>query len=221
MGKTFEPIYSFGHKNEEVTTEYLSISTRGDSFEEATSKNPSGTVYSSTRHPLEITKDHMVMIPSGGYISASMLKVGDSLMAAILPGENGTTTAMMEMVKITKIHTVIRQGSYAPFTPSGTIVVNGILSSNYISYGGSFPSATIFQWMAQTFSSVHRLVWKLGYKDETYTTEGVSHWVIMPHRFICYFVRWPRISQILFCGTVLPLILLVLCLTSLVEYVIT
>merc|ERR1711862_310519 len=50
------------------------------------------------------------------------IKVGDNLRA-----DHGTFTS------VTKIQTVTRKGVYAPLTPSGSIVVNGIVASTYVS----------------------------------------------------------------------------------------
>ena len=51
-----------------------------------------------------------------------MVGVGDKL----LMGAGG-------VIKVTKIATVNRQGAFAPFTESGTIVVSDILASSYVS----------------------------------------------------------------------------------------
>ena len=73
-------------------------------------------------HPLEISHNHMVFVDKLGAVPASMVGVGDNLSL----GTGG-------VIKVTRISTVNRQGEFAPFTDSGTIVVSDILVSSYIS----------------------------------------------------------------------------------------
>jgi hypothetical protein len=54
-------------------------------------------------------------------VRADSIQVGD-----MLRGESGDK-------KVTKIRRVKRNGGYAPLTPNGSIVVDGIVASNYIS----------------------------------------------------------------------------------------
>ena len=76
-------------------------------------------IYHDSGKPLEITKDHLVSI-GGNMRPAEDIAVGD-----IFQGPNGPR-------KVTKIKTVKRFGLYAPLTPSGTIIVNDIVVSNYV-----------------------------------------------------------------------------------------
>ena len=71
---------------------------------------------------LEVSTDHMVFVEGGAAVPAGNLVVGDRL-------ENG------EM--ITAIKTVQRLGVYAPFTPSGSIVVNGVRASSLAAFQAS------------------------------------------------------------------------------------
>jgi hypothetical protein len=66
--------------------------------------------------PLEMTEDHMLFV-NQDYIPAREVQVGDSL-------SNGV---------VTKLTTVEKMGLYGPLTPSGTVIVNGIEASTYIS----------------------------------------------------------------------------------------
>lgn len=160
----FEPIYSFGHKNAAASATYLRISTK------------------ESRSPLEISADHMVTIKDGHNVPASSIKKGDMLF-----------TASGELAVVENVKSVIRKGIFAPFTPSGTIVVNGFVASNYIAYQGSeflkigdIETPFSYQWVAHTFKSAHRLAVKMGFTEETYTKEGISNWVEVPHKMFCW-----------------------------------
>ena len=129
--------------------------------------------------PLEISHDHMVFVDKLGAVPASMVGVGDKL----LMGAGG-------VIKVTKIATVNRQGAFAPFTESGTIVVSDILASSYVSLqeeSANFQVAGVnivsMQWLAHTFQAPHRMVCRWNSKfceKETYTEEGISKWVYGP-----------------------------------------
>lgn len=68
------------------------------------------------KDPLEVSKEHLLLV-NDKYVPAGDIKVGDYL-------SNGA----VEKIKNTK-----KTGLYAPLTPSGTMVVNGVQTSNYIS----------------------------------------------------------------------------------------
>jgi hypothetical protein len=156
----YEPIYSFAHKNDEASAEFLQIVTGGN------------------RKPLEISKYHMVNVEGGRSVPASMVKIGDMLV-----------TASGDLVDVRTIRNVVRKGIYAPFTESGSIIVNDIAVSNYIAYQDSeylklagIETPFTYQWLAHTFNSVHRLAVMMGFTEETYSKTGISHWVALPHK---------------------------------------
>merc|ERR1711933_690798 len=73
--------------------------------------------------PLEMTGQHLVFVDGKtNPVRADSIKVGD-----LLQGEG--SNAVVE-----KIEFVTRKGIYNPLTSSGTIQVNGITASNYISF---------------------------------------------------------------------------------------
>jgi hypothetical protein len=156
----YEPVYSFGHKNAESTSEYLQVATEGD------------------RAPIEISADHMMMVDGDRAVPASMLKKGDLVV-----------TASGEVAAVKSIKKVVRKGAFAPFTESGKIVVNDIVASNYVAFQGSeylkiggFETPFSYQWLAHTFNSAHRLAVMMGFRGESYTETGISHWVNVPHK---------------------------------------
>jgi len=128
VGKNeYEPVYTFAHKNELVSTKYLQF-------------RPS---------LLELSHDHMVFVDGKGAVPATMVEIGDFLV------NDGIVTSIRE---------VERKGAYSPFTASGTIVVNGVLSSNYISFQesnvlklGTIQTSLTYQWLAQTFVTPYRI----------------------------------------------------------------
>ena len=166
-GNKYEQIYSFGHRNQDAVGHYLQVHSR------------------DVKLPLEMSPDHMVQLEGGSFVPASHLEVGSKLVQ-----HDGSSTVVED------IREVESRGVYAPFTESGTIVVNGIVASTFVAFqnsahvklGESVELPISFQWMAHAFESFHRLAWRAvggsGYWSlETYTNDGVSRWVDLPHRF--------------------------------------
>jgi hypothetical protein len=158
----FETVYSFGHRHETMKTTYLQIHTDQSS-------------------PLELSADHMVFVQKNHAVPAASLKIGDALLRP-----DG------ELTTIKRIHVVTRYGAYAPFTFSGSVVVNGIVGSSYVGLQGkseylqlgeSLPTPLTLQWLAHAFEAPHRLAYRLGFVNEQYTAKGVSQWVDLPHKF--------------------------------------
>jgi hypothetical protein len=83
-----------------------------------------------------------------------MVKVGDVL-----------DTVDGKEARVIVIQKVVRTGLYAPFTPSGTLVVNGLKASSFVSFQdsdvlkiGNYRTPFSFQRLAQTFEFPHRMV---------------------------------------------------------------
>ncbi|CAB9499043.1 Desert hedgehog protein [Seminavis robusta] len=115
----YQPIYAMAHVQENVAMEYLEIETE------------------DTDKPLVISRDHLIFVDKGTPhpVAARNLAVGDSLLTttATTIHSNATTTS----TKITHIGTTYQLGKYAPLTPDGTLVVNGIVTSTYVSILGT------------------------------------------------------------------------------------
>jgi len=126
---------------------------------------------------LEISAQHMVLTKANTFVPASVLKKGD-----ILIDETGNE------VVIHNIESVKSKGIYAPFTPSGQLVVNGIVVSSFIAFQNKSTVQILgnlsvsYQWIAQMFEFPHRVVcYYLGRcTNESYTGEGMSVWVAYP-----------------------------------------
>ncbi|KAI2495648.1 Hint module [Fragilaria crotonensis] len=166
----FESVYSFGHRDPDRVVDYLEIATE-----------------SSTT--LRLSADHMIW-SSGSFVPAWHLKVGDVL----TDGPSGKPVA------IVSIRNMRSKGAYAPFTPSGTIVVDGVLASSFVSLtaddgleiAGGIELST--QWMSRMFEFPHRLVCHyLGScPNEAYDEHGVSAWNAMPLRVAQWVLEHPN-----------------------------
>jgi hypothetical protein len=100
----YESVYAFGHRLERER-EFLVIET------------------DETKTQLEITEGHMLYRSDQKYpVRANQAKVGD-----FLEYHDG------RKVQVTKIGTMKRKGYYAPLTPSGNLIVDGIKVSCYVS----------------------------------------------------------------------------------------
>ena len=159
---------------------------------------------------LELSPSHMVFIKGRrGATPASLIKVGD-----ILFGKDGNE------VVVEAVHTVVRKGLYAPFTRSGKLLVNGVLSSNYISMQnsdnlmlGSVMTPFTHQWLARTFLLLHR-TWSLGLGlSDTNLDNGLAAWIDPPYRFF----MWVLKQHPVFLGMVMLPIIGMLGLFSLFE----
>ena len=178
----YEAVYSFGHYNPELETEFIRITTS-----------------SSCSKPLEISKQHMLFV-KGKAIPASLVKEGDLL--------SMTTPSSSSTVRVEKVGTVLRKGVYAPFTASGTIVVNGVLASTFIAFqdsdvvmlGGRIRTPLTFQWLAHMFESPHRTICSVAPKwcqREQYSSTGISLWVYVPFKVTEWsFANFPVLSTV-------------------------
>lgn len=154
---TFEPVYSFGHRDKDQNAAFLKIVTSAESL-------------------LELSADHMIFIKDVGFAPASTLRKGDALI-----------TGQGHEVIVKGVQSTKSNGVYAPFTPSGKIVVDNVLASCFISFDErtTLFSLFSFQWLAHSFEFPHRLVchYMGSCPNESYTAEGISTWVNTSFRF--------------------------------------
>lgn len=160
----YEPVYSFGHYSPLAMGEFLRIEASSESF---------STI-------VEISPNHMFLTLDSGAVPASMIHVGSKLLLG--RGDQNRSRATV----VTAISTTTQQGLFAPFTPSGKLVVNGIMASSYVAMIP--PDSLLFminqQWLAHAFQFPHRLVCHYSHLSdcmiEQYTDEGLSTWVAAP-----------------------------------------
>eukprot|EP00545_Synedropsis_sp_CCMP1620_P011268 CAMPEP_0119008264 /NCGR_PEP_ID=MMETSP1176-20130426/3575_1 /TAXON_ID=265551 /ORGANISM="Synedropsis recta cf, Strain CCMP1620" /LENGTH=665 /DNA_ID=CAMNT_0006960567 /DNA_START=37 /DNA_END=2034 /DNA_ORIENTATION=+ len=153
----FSKVYSFGHYDLEVKAEYLEITVEGGGA------------------PLSISSDHMLFV-GGKATPASTIIVGGAI-----DGVNGSTMA------VTKITHTTATGAFAPFTMDGTIVVNDMVASSYISLQsdathlmvGGVQTILGMHYLSHLSQAPHRVVCEVipsFCQEETYIN-GISVWV--------------------------------------------
>eukprot|EP00546_Thalassionema_frauenfeldii_P002821 CAMPEP_0178930854 /NCGR_PEP_ID=MMETSP0786-20121207/21544_1 /TAXON_ID=186022 /ORGANISM="Thalassionema frauenfeldii, Strain CCMP 1798" /LENGTH=729 /DNA_ID=CAMNT_0020607583 /DNA_START=194 /DNA_END=2380 /DNA_ORIENTATION=+ len=153
----FEPVYAFGHYQPDQTGNFLEI-----------------TVSSGTT--LQISWDHLLFVSPGTAIPAGDLQVGQKLYLEEEEEDNVSTI-------ITKINAnVVAHGIYAPFTPSGTLVVEqNLILSNYITLYRYTPWIPLryHHTIAHLVTGIHRWAcqWKNICDNPVYEeTTGINVW---------------------------------------------
>jgi hypothetical protein len=156
----YESIYSFGHRlDDSVPRDYLEITT-------ASLK-------------LELSREHMLFVEGRHAVPASSIKIGDAV----------ELSSAGEYATVQSVRSISREGVFAPFTPSGTIVVNGFKCSAFIAlqesetlWIGSMNTRMTFHFLSRVFEAPHR-TWCRYYstcKMERYTESGISTWAHVP-----------------------------------------
>lgn len=135
---SFEQVYSFGHRHEDLSAEFYQIHTE------------------QSKKPLEMTANHLLFVDNQA-VRADSVKVGDQL-----------TKATGESVKVTKISTTTKAGLYMPLTADGTIAVEGLVASSYVSIKDDAP--TLMEQVGPLFGL---------------TEHSGMHWWLSPYRMMC------------------------------------
>eukprot|EP00548_Thalassiothrix_antarctica_P017662 CAMPEP_0194194158 /NCGR_PEP_ID=MMETSP0154-20130528/75429_1 /TAXON_ID=1049557 /ORGANISM="Thalassiothrix antarctica, Strain L6-D1" /LENGTH=750 /DNA_ID=CAMNT_0038918561 /DNA_START=233 /DNA_END=2482 /DNA_ORIENTATION=+ len=113
--------------------------------------------------PILISALHMLFLDNTKAVPAAFVNVGDVLLG-------GYT--------VTKIKNVNVQGAFAPFTYSGTIVIDNVVASNYVSLTGSSTFLGLdMQLVAHNFAAARRLLCQLNLCKESYSKEGIATWI--------------------------------------------
>jgi len=140
---------------------------------------------------VELSLNHLIFLENEISVPAGTVKAGDVLLS-------GEVVASVRSVK--------RRGAYAPFTNSGTIIVNDQVASTFVSLqkdssvlvlNGGFSTGISHQWLAHAFEVPHRL-WcsAMGCTKESYTADGISIWVAAPLQFFIWFLQLPAVLQL-------------------------
>jgi len=168
---TYDTVYSWSHFQPNKQAEFLQLTAKAS--------NQTVTV--------ELSDDHMVFVNNRA-IPASQVQLGDSLHL-----KSGM------LANVTTIETVLRMGQFAPLTTSGTIIVNDVLSSVYVSLQGSdslelvpgVSSPISMQWVAHTFTTLRR--WKCaniyGACTDELHHDGLADWIAAPLSFCLWFLN--------------------------------
>ena len=200
---TYEPIYSFGHYSLfSKSNDFVHLSV---TIIENNNKNNNKFMKKQQQQSLKVlklTSNHMVFVNNNNnnnnnnnaYIAAANVQVGDYLIYG-----NNQQQQRVKVESVTVGHT--ERGLFAPFTPSGTIVVDGFLVSNFVQLlaqqqqqqqQDTTPLFSLdHQWLAHSFEFPHRLFchyWK-SCPDETYNDHGISNWVALPLKASQWFLE--------------------------------
>lgn len=150
---------------------------------------------------LELSKDHMVFVESKGAIPASMVVVGDLFLSG---------------GRVEQIRKVTRTGVFTPYTPSGTIVVSGVLSSNYISFQpsnvvtfGNIEMPFTYQWLEHSFQVPHRIWCHWLSQKDILLSNGISNWTDPPFR-VAQFVASNEVPSLMLALLFVLLVLMLL-----------
>merc|ERR1712048_1421518 len=140
---------------------------------------------------VELSPNHLIFLENEISVPAGTVKAGDVL----LSGE-----------VVSSVRSVKRRGAYAPFTNSGTIIVNDQVASTFVSLqkdssvlvlNGGFSTGISHQWLAHAFEVPHRLWCTMGCTKESYTADGISMWVAAPLHFFTWFLQSPTVVQLI------------------------
>lgn len=171
----YESIYSFGHYDQDIDAKYLSFMT-------------------SARNVLEVSMDHLVFTEGRRCVPASKIIVGDTV-----------EIASGGLVTVTSISVVRKKGAFAPFTDSGTVIVNGVKASSFIAFQNSstleiagIDTGLDFHFLAHTFERPYRF-WCRHLSSclhEQYTIEGLSQRLTSTHSAARWYFNKSKTSRV-------------------------
>jgi len=142
---------------------------------------------------IELSRSHLIFLQDQDHpVPAGTIEVGDVLRS----GE-----------AVTAIRHVKRQGVFAPFTPSGTMIVNDQMASTFVSLQaksdvlmlkGHWSTGISHHWLAHVFEMPHRLWCQDSSRcvNESYTPDGISTWVSAPQQFFNWFLKTHALLQL-------------------------
>lgn len=176
----YEPVYAFGHYGPSEAVDYLRIFT------------------SKQQEPLEISAAHLLYLAGVEHpVRADTIQKGDVLVQ--VAAEAPTTT----LARVTKVEkTTDRMGAYMPLTKSGTIVVNGLQASCYVSIREQAPKVVAqYGWsedgLLHAWLAPYRLVCggAPGLCSDDYNEEGIAGWLVLGRYLAVMANEWGPIPQ--------------------------
>ena len=111
----------------------------------------------------------------------------------------------------------MRRGVYAPFTMSGTIVVNNVKVSSYVAFQdshhiilGTWAVPLSYQWIVHMSQAKDRVWVRLfGVNEETYTIEGMSTWIDAMYRLAGWYLNQKPVVMTILLVPTLALLMMV------------
>jgi hypothetical protein len=170
----YQPVYAFGHRNENKTAEFLRISTSSSLL--VPEENDHGNKEASATFTIEMTSNHLLYLADKeDAIRADSIQIGDSIFITHHLDEDEDSLLMTQQPQpvrhvVTRIERVVRRGIYQPLTPDGTLIVSGIPTSAYVSLR-DYSSDFVDQMQQQPFVFL---------SDHT-----ILHWWLAPLRMLC------------------------------------
>eukprot|EP00547_Thalassionema_nitzschioides_P006004 CAMPEP_0194206536 /NCGR_PEP_ID=MMETSP0156-20130528/5531_1 /TAXON_ID=33649 /ORGANISM="Thalassionema nitzschioides, Strain L26-B" /LENGTH=749 /DNA_ID=CAMNT_0038933077 /DNA_START=85 /DNA_END=2334 /DNA_ORIENTATION=- len=189
----FSEVYSLGHVNHDVWTDYTQLHTTTTKGRNTNRNN---------KLVLELTPNHMVWVQNKNrMVPASLVQVGDQVLI-----ENNNKNDEI-VVPVTKITTVVRQGAYAPLTKDGSIVVNGVYASCYPTL---VQDQTTLGGLVNMHTVSHFILTVRRYfffnEEETYTEEGIAMWASQLLPMAVFLVDYANILLVLLFGVVVVVV---------------
>jgi Hint module len=169
----YEPIYGYAHYNPQaIVPSYVQITT--------TASSSSTSTTTTNARQLQVSSNHLLQLQDGTFRPAGAIPVGAVFANGVV------VTATQDGIRST--------GIYAPYTPSGTIMVDGVPASCYVvqDLHNVFGWTWTGHWLAHAFEFPHRVA--CFYFDfgksvcETYNADGIHVWKETPMRLVATFL---------------------------------
>ncbi|CAB9514841.1 Protein hedgehog [Seminavis robusta] len=149
----YQEVYAFGHYDTSSPTDFLAIYTQ-----------PINHHY--YYQPMEVSPGHLLFVHGKEVaVRADSVKAGDYLIQKTST-ETASTTNDDSLLQVSRIESRTKIGAYMPLTKDGTIVVNGIAASAYVSILDDAPD------IVQKYMAIM-------------SEETLLHWWLAPYRLVC------------------------------------
>lgn len=119
---SFEPVYLFGHQDAAARSSMLSLTVLSSSTNHTTQLTLTADHFLPVQQPQPHAPGHKLGMTVSVMKRAADVAVGDKVWAVDAGGEVSVQTVVATSVRLV-------QGLFNPFTPAGTIVVDGVVAS--------------------------------------------------------------------------------------------
>jgi len=164
----YQSVYAFGHHDVSTPTVYLRIHT------------------TAGIDPLEISAAHLLYVKGKPHpVRADTIRPGQDV---FFHRDNNGTAATT--VTVTRVNTITRPGAFMPLTAKGTIVVNSIKASTYVSIMENAPEVVnkvltvvsedqlLHGWLAPYRIFCLQVAPSLCHNNYQEGEEGIAHWLL-------------------------------------------